>query len=72
MQINKPLCILCWLVSLPLALALLALTARGQEQLPAGLTVASIEVRPAAVELKHRFDYRQLLVTGKLSSGESG
>ena len=71
MRLNKPLCVLCWLVSIPLALALIALTARGQEQLPAGLNVASMEVRPAAVELKHRFEYRQLLVTGKLSSGES-
>ncbi len=71
MRLNKPLCVLCWLVSIPFALSLIALTARGQEQLPAGLNVASIEVRPAAVELKHRFEYRQLLVTGKLSSGES-
>src|SRR6185436_2331984 len=71
MKINKPLCILCWTVSIPLALALIALTARGQEQLPAGLSAVSMEVKPAAVELKHRFDYRQLLVTGKLASGES-
>ena len=71
MKLNKPLCVLCWLVSIPFALALMALTARGQEQLPAGLNVVSIEVHPAAVDLKHRFDYRQLLVTGKLSSGES-
>src|SRR5436305_14873975 len=71
MKLNKPLCVLCWLASIPFALALMALDARGQEQLPAGLNVASIEVRPAAVDLKHRFEYRQLLVTGKLNTGES-
>src|SRR5437764_130482 len=41
------------------------------EQLPAGLTVVSLEARPAAVELKHKFDYRQLLITGKLQTGET-
>src|SRR5262245_2622974 len=71
MKLNKPLCVLCWIVSIPFALALLVLTARGQEQLPAGLNVVSMEVKPAAVELKHQFDYRQVLVTGKLASGES-
>src|SRR5436190_23083326 len=40
------------------------------EQLPPGLKVISIEARPATVELKHKFDYRQLLITGKLQSGE--
>lgn len=71
MKLKSPVCVLCWLVSLPLALALMALVARGQEQLPAGLSVVSIEAKPAAVELKHRFDYRQVLITGKLSTGES-
>src|SRR5678816_2326043 len=71
MKLNKPLCILCWTISIPFALALIALTALGQEQLPAGLNVVSMEVKPAAVELKHEFDYRQVLVTGKLSTGES-
>src|SRR4051794_24782312 len=42
-----------------------------EESLPAGLKVTSIEARPAVVELKHKFDYRQLLITGKLQSGET-
>ncbi|HZL87062.1 MAG TPA: DUF1549 and DUF1553 domain-containing protein [Pirellulaceae bacterium] len=73
MKINQPLCVLCWIVSLPLALALMLIGsfANGQEQLPAGLNVVSIEARPAAVELKGRFEYRQLLITGKLDSGET-
>src|SRR5688572_26584491 len=73
MNLKQPLCVLCWLVSLPLALALMALVARGQdaEALPAGLNVVSIEASPAAVELKHKFDYRQLLISGKLATGET-
>jgi hypothetical protein len=39
--------------------------------LPEGLKVVSLEARPAKVELAHKFDYRQLLLTGKLESGES-
>jgi hypothetical protein len=44
---------------------------RAAEKLPDGLKVVSIEARPAAVELKHKFDYRQLLITGKLDTGET-
>jgi hypothetical protein len=73
MKLNQPLCILCWVTAL--ALAGLVLSVRGdegpREQLPEGLKVVAIEVRPAAVELKHKFDYRQLLITGKLESGET-
>src|SRR5687768_17240404 len=73
MKMNRPLCVLCWIVTLPLALALMLLSslANGQEQLPAGLKVVSIAARPAAVELKQRFDYRQVLITGKLDTGET-
>src|SRR5262249_54641162 len=42
------------------------------EKLPDGVSVVAIEARPAVVELKHKFDYRQLLITGKLDSGETG
>ncbi len=42
-----------------------------KETLPAGLKVVAIEALPAAVELKDKFDYRQLLITGKLPSGET-
>src|SRR5262245_44180415 len=44
--------------------------ARAQEKLPPGAKLASIEARPSAIELKHPFAYAQLLVTGKLDSGE--
>ena len=71
MKLNQPLCILCWAITLPLA-AMLAMAnwCGGAEELPAGVQVVSLEARPSAIELKHRFDYRQVLITGKLSSGE--
>ncbi|HEX5105517.1 MAG TPA: DUF1549 domain-containing protein, partial [Pirellulaceae bacterium] len=75
MKLNQPLCVLCWILSLPLALAFMALMAQGAdtpaEKLPEGLKVVAIEVSPAAVELKHKFDYRQLLISGKLETGET-
>lgn len=69
MKLNRPLCVLCWLLTLPLALALVAF-APGEE-LPAGLNVVSITAHPASVELKTAFDYRQLLISGKLETGET-
>ena len=70
---NRPLCILCWASAL--ALSALVLSVRGEdalaEKLPDGLNVVAIEIRPASVELKHKFDYRQLLVSGKLDTGET-
>ena len=73
MKLNRPLCVLCWASAL--ALSALVLSARGDdaaaEKLPDGLNVVSIAAQPAAVELKHKFDYRQVLVTGKLDTGES-
>ena len=72
MKLNRPLCVLCWLSAL--ALSAIVLSVRGQEpaaeKLPEGLKVVAIEVRPASVELVHKFDYRQLLVSGKLDTGE--
>jgi hypothetical protein len=53
------------------AVVLIGLTAKGGETLPAGLKVVAIEARPASIELKHRFEYRQLLLTGHLESGET-
>ncbi len=41
------------------------------EKLPTGLKVVAIEAKPAAIELTHKFDYRQVLVTGKLEDGGS-
>ncbi len=46
-------------------------TATAQDKVPDGLKVVSLEVRPQAIELKHSLDYRQLLITGRLDSGES-
>ncbi len=72
-KLNQPFCFLCWITAL--ALAALVANVRGddapQEKLPEGASVVAIEARPAAVELKHKFDYRQLLITGKLDSGET-
>src|SRR5687767_2066254 len=73
MKLNQPFCVLCWVTAL--ALTAIALTVRGEdasaEKLPEGLSVVAIEARPAAVELKHKFDYRQLLISGKLATGET-
>lgn len=51
-------------------LATCGLPALAQEQLPAGAKVATVAVRPAAVELTGPFAYAQLLVTATLDSGE--
>ncbi len=40
------------------------------EELPAGLHVTSLEAEPQTIELAHKFDYRQLLITGVLDTGE--
>lgn len=54
---------LCW--------ATFALAADDKpETIPAGVDVASLEVFPDRIELTHRFDYRQLLVTGLTAEGE--
>src|SRR5437870_1922783 len=72
-KLNQPLCFLCWVTAL--ALAALVCQVRGEdtaaEKLPPGTAVVAMEARPAAVELTHKFDYRQLLIAGKLDSGES-
>ncbi|HET6884234.1 MAG TPA: DUF1549 domain-containing protein, partial [Pirellulales bacterium] len=43
---------------------------RAPEKLPEGRSLTRIEALPAAVDLKHPYDYRQLLITGELDSGE--
>src|SRR4030095_7881863 len=40
--------------------------------LPDGMNVVSISAQPAMVELKHKFDYRQGLIAGKLDTGQTG
>ncbi len=51
------------------SIALFASISSAQETLPANLKVVKVEIRPERVELKHAFDYRQLLLTGTLESG---
>ncbi|MBS0211311.1 MAG: DUF1553 domain-containing protein [Planctomycetes bacterium] len=41
------------------------------EQLPKKLAIATLDVQPKAIVLNDRFDYAQLLVTGRTASGES-
>lgn len=53
-----------------LCFAFLAAPAFGQEKLPAGAKVNRLDILPPAIELTHRFDYRQVLVTGILETGE--
>ncbi|HEY1066336.1 MAG TPA: DUF1549 domain-containing protein, partial [Pirellulales bacterium] len=40
------------------------------EAVPAGLEIVTLEIAPTNIELKNRFEYRQLLVTGVAASGE--
>src|SRR4051794_28425967 len=56
--------------SIPAMLLLVALPALAQEKLPPGRTVAKVEARPAAVTLKHAFDYTQLLLSATLDNGD--
>ncbi|MCX7700325.1 MAG: DUF1553 domain-containing protein [Gemmataceae bacterium] len=49
---------------------LLASAAWSEENLPPGAELARLEVSPTQVDLKHPYDYRQLLVTAHLKSGE--
>ena len=69
---NKPLCVLCWVAGLSLAavIALGAMRAEGAEKAPAGVEIVSISASPTKIELKNRFDYRQLLITGRTASGQ--
>src|SRR6266568_3141856 len=52
------------------ALATLALPLLAQEKLPPGAQVTRLDASPASVTLKHPYDYRQLLITAHLASGE--
>jgi hypothetical protein len=53
-----------------LVLAAIAATASAQESLPPGAKVVRLEAAPAAVTLKHPYEYRQLLLTAVLDTGE--
>lgn len=56
-------------LSLGLVVSLIAASTHAEE-LPPGLKVTALEVEPASIDLTHKFDYRQLLITGILDSGE--
>jgi hypothetical protein len=49
-----------------------ATSARGaaEEKLPASISIVALEAQPTLIELKNRYDYRQLLITGKTAAGE--
>src|SRR5262245_12759288 len=44
--------------------------AQAPEKLPPGAKLKAVEARPERIDLKHAFDYRQVLLTGILESGE--
>jgi hypothetical protein len=59
-----------WIVAV-LGVALVASGAtRAEEKLPPGSQVVRVEAYPAKLTLKHPYDYRQLLLTGYLATGE--
>jgi hypothetical protein len=72
MKSKRIACVLCWLAGSALLL-LAAGSQRGDaaETVPDGIKIVALESFPPAVELSHRFDYRQLVVMGKVASGES-
>ena len=45
-------------------------TAKPKEALPPGIELTSIEVQPQSIELGTKYAYAQVLVTGRLASGE--
>ncbi|MEQ8789560.1 MAG: DUF1549 and DUF1553 domain-containing protein [Pirellulaceae bacterium] len=71
MKLKRPLCVLCWVMGLSLAAALTVVSrpADGAEPLPNDVAVTSLVVQPEAIELSHRFDYRQLLLSGATTEG---
>ena len=44
--------------------------AAADETLPPGFKLASIEAQPPSIDLRSRFDYRQLILTATLAGGE--
>lgn len=45
--------------------------AQAEEKLPDGGKLVSIQAEPASIELSHKYDYVQLLLTGTLDNGET-
>jgi hypothetical protein len=56
--------------ALALALAVAGTAAAQTEQPPAGLKVVRLEARPASIDLKNPYEYRQLLLVAQTDSGD--
>src|SRR3954454_11444159 len=68
----RPACRRKWAICLVSALVLAAShsAVRAEEKLPAGARVVKIEAQPAQIDLRHRYDYAQLILTSQLATGE--
>ena len=44
--------------------------ARPKEKLPPGVAIAAVEVQPKSIDLANQYAYVQVLITGRLASGE--
>ncbi|MEZ5325557.1 MAG: DUF1549 domain-containing protein [Verrucomicrobiales bacterium] len=53
------------------SLAVMVSQSWGSEAIPDGTHVQSLKAEPAAIELRSRYDYAQILVTARLSTGDS-
>jgi hypothetical protein len=62
--------LLCTFVLAIGTLVLFGQSLPAQEKLPPGVQVVRLEAAPASVELKQPYDYRQLLITAHLGTGE--
>src|SRR5882672_8843468 len=61
----------CYAISLiALAIVPIVVSAQTPDKLPPGAKLKSVELRPERIDLKHPFDYRQVLLTGVLETGE--
>jgi len=67
---GKAVC-LAWVCCLSIVVGARAAEQNKDEQLPPGTRLVSISAEPAQLELKHKYDYRQLVLTGKLDSGDT-
>src|SRR6516165_10693189 len=52
------------------AVVITGATLQAQEKLPPGAQVVRLEAAPTAVDLKQPYDYRQMLITAHLATGE--
>src|SRR5262245_26662048 len=56
---------------LTIAILFSAATTHAQEKLPPGAKLVKLEAHPAAIELKNPFEYRQVVLTGRLENGDA-